>query len=1624
MHTLKTLWRLAALVLCITVPQVSAKSSVKMPYKSITVQKEDGKAVFKNQTLYGEPGRPNLPVYTVTFLLPAQADLKKISVVMENTREIELDGEYEVDAAPPPTAAGKQAWPAGRNIVNGKDIDVYQRNAFYPASYIGNISPGKMRQYKLVNVTVNPVLYNPVTKKLKMITGGELTIYDSPEPTSKSMKPATGGIQPFSKKIQSLAVNFSDAAASYGLPNLPQRMGPAAAPLTGEVYAIITTSSIASQSNQLQNFINSKTTRGFDVQLFDETAWGGGSGDAAAENIRTWLQANYFTRNITYVLLIGNPHPETGDVPMKMAWPRSEYDSHRECPTDFYFAELTGDWDADGDLLVGEFIDDFSAGDPDVFAEVSVGRIPFYGNIGDLDHILAKIITYENEGSATFQWRANMLIPSEPLDNNTPGYHFAEAINNDILYPQGWGKFRIYEKNYGVNPELTPCSEATTFLTWKNGAYGAVNWSTHGWERGASDIMSSLAALNLNDQYPSIVFQGSCLNAYPEDDQNLSYSLLKNGAIAALGATRVSWYYPGETNVVNSSSDFGFSYNFAQNIVKHGMFVGDALMDLRARVPVGIWMNFLVFNVYGDPAVGVYTSPDNFFLVSEIPAQKIFAGESFKAIDLNSHVFNSQFTDDQMTWTVSGNINLNVVISSANVAEITTGSQSWSGKEQITFTATTPDGEQKTIVADFEIAGSQMIYLSDMDWVSATCSWGTIQKDLSIDGNTITIGGVVYDKGIGTHAQSEIVYQLNRAYDLFVCTFGIDDEAYGSADFQVYGDDDLLFTSRVLHHGESGKCELWIKDYNQLRLVVGDGGDGIGSDHADWADAKLVSGITSPVQTINVSVFPHVIEGCTEPAWDPVKIYNTDSICSHNGHIWRAKWWTQGQEPGTTGEWGVWEVLGECSQQQTFYYGRVHPSGAVRVEYNDSLVVSMFPDSGYMVSNLSIDGQYVSHWDGYYTFRNVTTDHTLQATFDREVYYYLGISAEGTSEGGYAIGSGNYYVNRPVPIVALPIPGYRFTGWRVVYGNCTVADPQDPVTTITSSDYCRVVASYEVDDSNADLTVSPQGLDFGAVPVNTTASGTLTLTNSGSMDALVTSIESSAPLFTVSQELPLEIPAGTSKTVTVYFHPVQEGEVNGTLTITNNPPSAPQQIISLALSGEGAGPFDWNLTITPTIFATEAVISFQADPAYVNTDAVFNLYRIYRSGQPRTFVESFTRTIEAGANSFTRPVWDYLPSGYYTLEMNNSSGTTLLAQYSIEKLNNPIDFQMSASPAQTSSQVTISFNNPSPYLVGNTAEILFENGSESFTVTTEIIAGTNSVVQSVSSHYYPLGEYTVTLMINAQEVGTTSFTKVAKDYTLEASVSSIDFGAVSVGGSKTVEVLLTNTGNSAALVSAMNASDPVFSATPAVPLSIQPGTSAVIGVKFAPVTAGEISGTLTIINAPDAQVQTIIINLSGTGVSQSSSFEVIMIPDASVIGNSIAPSFTIKNTGETSISLSDIVLEYYTFDPSVIADNLRADIYYCSIGSASGSISRLSQVYGSDTQKADLQTSFTFSSGTLAPNASMQLQAGIHTADWQYNFNESDDWSYPVQSGNKAPFVVIRDRTTNAILYGTVPSGM
>ncbi|MCC0099835.1 MULTISPECIES: glycoside hydrolase family 19 protein [Streptomyces] len=50
---------------------------------------------------------------------------------------------------------------------------------------------------------------------------------------------------------------------------------------------------------------------------------------------------------------------------------------------------------------------------------------------------------------------------------------------------------------------------------------------------------------------------------------------------------------------------------------------------------------------------------------------------------------------------------------------------------------------------------------------------------------------------------------------------------------------------------------------------------------------------------------------CVSP-WSSSAVYTGGMSASYSGHNWQAKWWTQGETPGTTGQWGVWSDLGTC----------------------------------------------------------------------------------------------------------------------------------------------------------------------------------------------------------------------------------------------------------------------------------------------------------------------------------------------------------------------------------------------------------------------------------------------------------------------------------------------------------------------------------------------------------------------------------------------------------------------------------------------------------------------------------------------------------------------------------------
>lgn len=47
--------------------------------------------------------------------------------------------------------------------------------------------------------------------------------------------------------------------------------------------------------------------------------------------------------------------------------------------------------------------------------------------------------------------------------------------------------------------------------------------------------------------------------------------------------------------------------------------------------------------------------------------------------------------------------------------------------------------------------------------------------------------------------------------------------------------------------------------------------------------------------------------------WDSAAVYNTGDIVSWAGKEWTAQWWTKGQDPSQSGQWGAWKEMGAAS---------------------------------------------------------------------------------------------------------------------------------------------------------------------------------------------------------------------------------------------------------------------------------------------------------------------------------------------------------------------------------------------------------------------------------------------------------------------------------------------------------------------------------------------------------------------------------------------------------------------------------------------------------------------------------------------------------------------------------------
>lgn len=556
-----------------------------------------------------EPGYPRLPVKKVMVLLPpdavpASVALKaipgQVQVLMPQCALAltQLPG----NAVPP--AAGTGLWPGCRARV---------------------ACAGQFRKYRYALVEVYPYRYNFTDGALAAAQSVTLELTFTRDSASK-VHPNLLAQDWLPGRLPDF-INFSQFEKEY---DLPEDVILAAAPPVD--YLIITTNAIAPQT-EFADFVALKEARGFAVSVATIENIAVVPGPDLADQIRDYLKANYAQWGLKYLLLIGTPDPDipdhasdtVGTLPMKLCYPQSYWtskpDNEIQAATDYYFTDLTGNWDADGDGYYGEafsefwgFTGDLVPGGIDYAPEIIVGRIPFY-DTSDTRYILDNIISYETAGEdydwnvpGSLDWRKKVFCITHRLNDQTPTYQFSEHLRKDITGPGGYSLFVAHDEDYGVTPPPDMLGYATTDIRDElANRYGTVIWACHGREREAENVLESDQCWTIPDDAPPIVLQVCCLTGYPEIPLNLSFRLMENGTVGTICATRSTWYLDGwERPYQGGMQDLG--YFMAEELLSRSSSLGEVLQNARnlyCFLSGGGYgyhgANLMTFNLYGEP---------------------------------------------------------------------------------------------------------------------------------------------------------------------------------------------------------------------------------------------------------------------------------------------------------------------------------------------------------------------------------------------------------------------------------------------------------------------------------------------------------------------------------------------------------------------------------------------------------------------------------------------------------------------------------------------------------------------------------------------------------------------------------------------------------------------------------------------------------------------------------------------------------------------------------------------------------------------------------------------------------------------------------------------------------------
>ncbi|MCX6825717.1 MAG: C25 family cysteine peptidase, partial [candidate division Zixibacteria bacterium] len=195
-------------------------------------------------------------------------------------------------------------------------------------------------------------------------------------------------------------------------------------------------------------------------------------------------------------------------------------------PSDLYFADLTGDWDRDGDGIWGEPNDDI----PDLHPELLVGRLPVQTAQAVEDYISKLIAYYTNPGKGDYAYLTKSLFfaSDEMRDYPTDGQHgeISKALPSYIEVDTS----ATVEIPSGADPAPVNANGANSIAKISEG-FGIINIIAHGRVDGFM-----VKSANYGDWPASLILtspqgggHGSLDNLQKNEKTSLYYSLACDG---------------------------------------------------------------------------------------------------------------------------------------------------------------------------------------------------------------------------------------------------------------------------------------------------------------------------------------------------------------------------------------------------------------------------------------------------------------------------------------------------------------------------------------------------------------------------------------------------------------------------------------------------------------------------------------------------------------------------------------------------------------------------------------------------------------------------------------------------------------------------------------------------------------------------------------------------------------------------------------------------------------------------------------------------------------------------------------------------------------------------------------